>query len=149
MILVHASVLPGIRRGKARWPSAAVTVSFTIAFLTIFGRMARGTRRSTPCLISTRQDVETPSFTRILHPSAPGTTPPICRPACRPQGRRSEEHTSELQSRLHLVCRLLLEKKKKKNDYAAKRLCTLSLRIYTYTLILCSNSSVSVTIVLC
>src|SRR5687768_17900237 len=29
--------------------------------------------------------------------------------------RRSEEHTSELQSRLHLVCRLLLEKKKKKN----------------------------------
>src|SRR2546422_6113468 len=28
---------------------------------------------------------------------------------------RSEEHTSELQSRLHLVCRLLLEKKKKIN----------------------------------
>src|SRR3989449_7267104 len=28
---------------------------------------------------------------------------------------RSEEHTSELQSRLHLVCRLLLEKKKKKH----------------------------------
>src|SRR2546422_3557565 len=31
--------------------------------------------------------------------------------------RRSEEHTSELQSRLHLVCRLLLEKKKKKNTH--------------------------------
>src|SRR5687768_7263127 len=29
---------------------------------------------------------------------------------------RSEEHTSELQSRLHLVCRLLLEKKKSTND---------------------------------
>src|SRR2546422_6774999 len=29
-------------------------------------------------------------------------------------GLRSEEHTSELQSRLHLVCRLLLEKKKPK-----------------------------------
>src|SRR2546429_6004229 len=29
------------------------------------------------------------------------------------RGDRSEEHTSELQSRLHLVCRLLLEKKKK------------------------------------
>src|SRR3989449_6622343 len=29
--------------------------------------------------------------------------------------KRSEEHTSELQSRLHLVCRLLLEKKKKKS----------------------------------
>src|SRR2546422_7923584 len=32
-----------------------------------------------------------------------------------PAKTRSEEHTSELQSRLHLVCRLLLEKKKKKN----------------------------------
>src|SRR5258708_16021723 len=31
-------------------------------------------------------------------------------------GARSEEHTSELQSPDHLVCRLLLEKKKKKND---------------------------------
>src|SRR2546422_6904509 len=30
---------------------------------------------------------------------------------------RSEEHTSELQSRLHLVCRLLLEKKKKTKKY--------------------------------
>src|SRR2546422_2081012 len=34
--------------------------------------------------------------------------------AARLRHRRSEEHTSELQSRLHLVCRLLLEKKKKK-----------------------------------
>src|SRR3712207_7641071 len=31
--------------------------------------------------------------------------------------RRSEEHTSELQSRQYLVCRLLLEKKKKKKDH--------------------------------
>src|SRR6266568_6555726 len=49
------------------------------------------------------------------------------RPRCRSDGRsrgsrrggspraRSEEHTSELQSQFHLVCRLLLEKKKKKN----------------------------------
>src|SRR5687768_18206547 len=33
---------------------------------------------------------------------------------------RSEEHTSELQSRLHLVCRLLLEKKKKQNTKTLK-----------------------------
>src|SRR5687768_18296155 len=33
---------------------------------------------------------------------------------------RSEEHTSELQSRLHLVCRLLLEKKKKKKQKKEK-----------------------------
>src|SRR5437899_7121961 len=32
-----------------------------------------------------------------------------------PPSTRSEEHTSELQSLRHLVCRLLLEKKKKKN----------------------------------
>src|SRR2546422_7366290 len=32
---------------------------------------------------------------------------------------RSEEHTSELQSRLHLVCRLLLEKKKKKSEISS------------------------------
>src|SRR5687768_11235920 len=34
---------------------------------------------------------------------------------------RSEEHTSELQSRLHLVCRLLLEKKKKKKNKKTKQ----------------------------
>src|SRR5687768_17915785 len=34
---------------------------------------------------------------------------------------RSEEHTSELQSRLHLVCRLLLEKKKNELDYSDLR----------------------------
>src|SRR3989449_8100536 len=39
------------------------------------------------------------------------------------EGGRSEEHTSELQSRLHLVCRLLLEKKKKKQ---IKQKCTKS-----------------------
>src|SRR3989442_6710137 len=33
--------------------------------------------------------------------------------------QRSEEHTSELQSRPHLVCRLLLEKKKKNEDASA------------------------------
>src|SRR2546429_4794623 len=36
---------------------------------------------------------------------------------------RSEEHTSELQSRLHLVCRLLLEKKKKKSHCLASLEC--------------------------
>src|SRR3989449_2985395 len=35
---------------------------------------------------------------------------------------RSEEHTSELQSRLHLVCRLLLEKKKKRTPRLTLRL---------------------------
>src|SRR5690348_17679832 len=34
-----------------------------------------------------------------------------------PTGTRSEEHTSELQSPVHLVCRLLLEKKKQDTDF--------------------------------
>src|SRR5689334_25242539 len=41
----------------------------------------------------------------------PNLPPPTGR--SRPQKQRSEEHTSELQSQFHLVCRLLLEKKKK------------------------------------
>src|SRR3989449_7271733 len=57
---------------------------------------------------------------------APLTRRPMCRrpigavprsaAAARPGHGRSEEHTSELQSRLHLVCRLLLEKKKKEKS---------------------------------
>src|SRR6266436_10290524 len=48
--------------------------------------------------------------------SSPAPRRPCSRPCAsarsRPLSSRSEEHTSELQSRLHLVCRLLLEKKK-------------------------------------
>src|SRR5690349_24194827 len=42
---------------------------------------------------------------------------PVRAPAGDPFAARSEEHTSELQSRRDLVCRLLLEKKKTKNAY--------------------------------
>src|SRR5258708_27596368 len=41
----------------------------------------------------------------------------------RPRGTRSEEHTSELQSPDHLVCRLLLEKKKNTNQIGVKKRC--------------------------
>src|SRR5205809_5779054 len=52
--------------------------------------------------------------------STPGCRTPSWRGSAairwsRPAPSRSEEHTSELQSRLHLVCRLLLEKKKKQD----------------------------------
>src|SRR6266567_8735523 len=49
--------------------------------------------------------------------SRPSPTPPTCRSCSTTSPRaasRSEEHTSELQSQSNLVCRLLLEKKKKK-----------------------------------
>src|SRR6266511_3036323 len=49
------------------------------------------------------------------HRSPPGISPASGgRPGRPDRGERSEEHTSELQSRENLVCRLLLEKKKKK-----------------------------------
>src|SRR6266496_1847246 len=55
------------------------------------------------------------SIRRCRHTCLPAST--CCRRQPQPgptQPRRSEEHTSELQSRRDLVCRLLLEKKKKK-----------------------------------
>src|SRR2546422_6863562 len=44
--------------------------------------------------------------------------------------RRSEEHTSELQSRLHLVCRLLLEKKNRPHRRVSSRPRRLSFRFF-------------------
>src|SRR5439155_11312099 len=59
---------------------------------------------------STSSDGRTPRIRPIARPSSPEFE---CGPAPRREpGTRSEEHTSELQSRGHLVCRLLLEKKK-------------------------------------
>src|SRR2546421_13109670 len=67
-------------------------------------------------------------YTLSLHDALPisparfGSACRVCRGtrragnSARASGSRSEEHTSELQSRSDLVCRLLLEKKKKKNN---------------------------------
>src|SRR5687768_17800025 len=67
----------------------------------------RGT--STPWLIERRcASFSCSSTPWSRRPERPGESG-----ARRGQRARSEEHTSELQSRLHLVCRLLLEKKKK------------------------------------
>src|SRR5690348_17600953 len=59
------------------------------------------------------------SSARFLGTTSPITTwmKLIARNATAKLSPRSEEHTSELQSPVHLVCRLLLEKKKKKNYY--------------------------------
>src|SRR5258707_5628213 len=51
------------------------------------------------------------SISRSIRWKAPRCAPRTCRARS-----RSEEHTSELQSRQYLVCRLLLEKKKKKRE---------------------------------
>src|SRR5437868_12003026 len=66
-------------------------------------------------------------YTLSLHDALPILPPPFAERSARrasspcrlrrasKRARRSEEHTSELQSRFDLVCRLLLEKKKKNN----------------------------------
>src|SRR2546430_12305307 len=81
---------------------------------------------TTSCVFFFFNDTATTEiYTRSLHDALP-----ISRPVCRRPGTcrwrrcarggassRSEEHTSELQSQSNLVCRLLLEKKKKKNKH--------------------------------
>src|SRR2546422_4833807 len=72
-------------------------------YTTLFRSRGEGTRSATP------RAAHAPS--RRRRSSRLHATPPP-RFTARAAAWRSEEHTSELQSRLHLVCRLLLEKKK-------------------------------------
>src|SRR5438132_8582491 len=70
-----------------------------------------------------------------LPPQQPGLDPEVV-PLDAPARHRSEEHTSELQSHSDLVCRLLLEKKKKRlnisnNLSSRKRQKTLELKYLT------------------
>src|SRR5256885_16023239 len=53
-------------------------------------------------------------FRSLRRAAGAGGNPETGPPPCRVGEHRSEEHTSELQSPCNLVCRLLLEKKKKK-----------------------------------
>src|SRR5438309_3316432 len=57
-------------------------------------------------------------YVPLLHTAimTPKHQPAAVRGKGRAAGRRSEEHTSELQSQFHLVCRLLLEKKKQQEQ---------------------------------
>src|SRR6266699_5495819 len=62
--------------------------------------------------------------------------PSAAAPASPPGGPRSEEHTSELQSRPHLVCRLLLEKKKNQAtdsvEFLIKTIKTLRINLHFF-----------------
>src|SRR2546429_7356176 len=66
---------------------------------------------------------ESREFIQFVNPGDLRVVSRTCgRSGCHVQEVRSEEHTSELQSRLHLVCRLLLEKKNKQNRQNQTRL---------------------------
>src|SRR5688572_30917836 len=58
----------------------------------------------------------------------------IGRPGCSTHTRRSEEHTSELQSQSNLVCRLLLEKKKKTRENASYTIISVMINMYLTTI---------------
>src|SRR3712207_7871018 len=82
-------------------------------------------RSEDPELERLLEDAETRSRVTLL-PPLPDEEMPLLYAAARAfvlpsrnEGFRSEEHTSELQSRQYLVCRLLLEKKKKTNSNRA------------------------------
>src|SRR5438445_9612933 len=67
-------------------------------------------------------------YTTLFRSGAASARLTLCRRevtalACRRCGGRSEEHTSELQSRQYLVCRLLLEKKKHQAERGQRRRC--------------------------
>src|SRR5207237_10524426 len=77
------------------------------------------TRRSSDLAVRREGDREHSARVRFPAPdqSARAGVPQVhLRLAAEPGGGRSEEHTSELQSHLNLVCRLLLEKKKHNKD---------------------------------
>src|SRR5205809_1351577 len=81
-----------------------------ITFFLFFFLMIRPPPRSTlfPYTTLFRSGVEVP-----IHAEIASRLQEMSVDQHRQHAERSEEHTSELQSRLHLVCRLLLEKKKK------------------------------------
>src|SRR2546423_7593754 len=89
-----------------RRPPRSTLFPYTTLFRSQPGRSVRHVDHVSPPAVSERWG------------EAGGKADPLVRTsASRPVDRlRSEEHTSELQSLAYLVCRLLLEKKKKKNQ---------------------------------
>src|SRR5438034_6756335 len=75
---------------------------------------------SSRCRLQLTTKIRLSSFSRAANPIAPSDSGSSISPSPQNTHTRSEEHTSELQSHSDLVCRLLLEKKKKKNKQNKK-----------------------------
>src|SRR2546423_15523808 len=93
----------------------ALDVFLIVSFLFFFFLMIRRPPRSTLFPYTTLfRSPPTPRRRRPLPSSSPAVpSRGAARRSSRPARERSEEHTSELQSLAYLVCRLLLEKKKR------------------------------------
>src|SRR2546422_3401313 len=96
-----------------RRPPRSTLFPYTTLFRSTCGCSARNKEIDPERLVAIRSDIERHRGERGAREGRPRHR--ICKgnQPVRVPAARSEEHTSELQSRLHLVCRLLLEKKKK------------------------------------
>src|SRR3712207_8386127 len=92
----------------------ATTEIYTLSLHDALPICCRRGRRPPPARSRCRRAPAAAPAPRLRPPRRPAPGPPA-----RPARRRSEEHTSELQSRQYLVCRLLLEKKKKQDVHIA------------------------------
>src|SRR5690606_40750668 len=102
-------VRPGHCRGVAKWPKAP---GFDPGIRRFESCRPCQIRPSSHCVLR-RSPVKKEDGNLLIFSG--NANRPLALAVCRELGvRRSEEHTSELQSRENLVCRLLLEKKKKK-----------------------------------
>src|SRR5207247_5554469 len=109
-LLSHASFLSSVSVAR---PPRSTLFPYTTLFRSPAAERACGQGRAGAA-------VDNGSHTAPAGPArsaiaAEPATPPALRGASRADSIRSEEHTSELQSRVDLVCRLLLEKKKKQH----------------------------------
>src|SRR2546429_7191195 len=104
MSIVVSNIYPPLSPFFFFFNDTATTEIYTLSLHDALPIWPRGGRRHhVRGLQGHARDVRAP----LLHRGHAGAVPAVV---------RSEEHTSELQSRLHLVCRLLLEKKKKYID---------------------------------
>src|SRR2546422_1365644 len=90
---------------RSIWPRAALRCSC---------KLAEERTRSAACRLKVIDPMPSTNFVFPVRYVSEGVAVQTTSRELSALGIRSEEHTSELQSRLHLVCRLLLEKKKKK-----------------------------------
>src|SRR2546421_8762787 len=92
-----------------RRPPRSTLFPYTTLFRSRYGHLLEGARRYKPTTTGGSSRTRASEIQRN------------CRGFDKGFATRSEEHTSELQSRSDLVCRLLLEKKKKKKKYKNTR----------------------------
>src|SRR5438034_5680488 len=104
--------MPSLRRCQSHWTRYKNFASRQQTTTPIKGRRRAGRYRSSPRAVRISFMAQRTNTIAILIRAR--TIISLSSRSCRAASRRSEEHTSELQSHSDLVCRLLLEKKKKK-----------------------------------